>query len=1281
MKNHHIRSCKHRKTETNYPEEKQLYNRKTKRGRKNLPRLFVIFFITLTMLLSPIGTMLTLAVGVPLLIAPLDGVTTAASPDVPDSEYHPPLGIPELSWHPVEGATSYRVQVSRDIAFTSTVVNTVTTNTAHTPTDARNFADGTWYWRVRVERPRPVGEYSEVRSFTKQWSAVENRPEGLSPDDEIEIDFINEAFTFSWSPVMGAARYKLQIYSSPEGWANPTYTATTLATTHQPKDKLANGTYYWRVLPVDPGNRDGMPSEQRTFVVKYNPELTLLEPTNNATPTFTPTFRWTAVEGARYYQLQYSTDDTFGTSTSITTRNTTYTPTSTLPNDVNYYWRVRVHSGNSVSDWTESRTFIKKWNIQPVLLTPTNNYQHQRFPLFSWTPVPGASYYRVEVSKNSGFSPLYDSGITSNTFYSLSKHDIAEGTHFWRVTPFDGNGNQGLTSQTASFTMDPSSISPHQVYPPFYYPPHEEHNLYEDRTVPYPIFNWHRLFYPSGDSDQGQIYSNAYRLRVTTDSNCISEVWEVDTENMVVTPTQNNPFIPLNNTDYFWCVSALDQIGGSPTGPWSQVWKTRINPDYEDYELDHTTGDVPVLIRPTAGFEFAEMTPLLEWFPMEDADAYVVQISLDENFNEDDIVDQATVPYPAYAPTQSLAQRSLGAVDFGVFYWRVRESSNNAWSATGRFQIAAQSQWQYTRTLGSLENRLQIGSSTNGNPDPEYELTSLQAAQSDKYWFFGFDIPEYSGVDVSYALYLDIDQQVGSGATFDALGYDVTTIPAYQPEYAIYILQQDGLFSSDMVEIYPWNGVDWGTRVLLSSIGGDLFYEDGYIEIQVPNTAIGTSGSYTVSLLSLPNTSPGFPKDAVPSVPDIATTGIITRFANVTERLNLILPPNDAGVDPTTFPSVQPFFWDWPVQAPWSGIRGEVHLDSEFTNEVASFVISASAYHARPFHAWANDLQGNNTYYWRVQPRYRVGNSLLNGAWSQGWRFERQGFIPQNLEVSVDFATPTFSWDQVEGAEFYELQVSGPNSINISTRQNTYTGLSTLANGTYSWQVRVRRRGGIINDWSAPQIFELNLPTPELLSPEPGTLVNRAPTFCWAPIIESAGSPGVPVLTAWKYRVQVSQDPSFSSIFDNIDTEQTCWTPTKGYADGTYYWRVAMIDGNGRLGAYSDPETFTKQYPITTLISPEDGEAITSTPTFIWTPVDGAARYRLEVSKFESFSPTVDAITTNNTRFTSTKAYELDQIYYWRVAIIDANGNQGPFNDSIIISDIINTYLPLIINK
>ncbi len=148
----------------------------------------------------------------------------------------------------------------------------------------------------------------------------------------------------------------------------------------------------------------------------------------------------------------------------------------------------------------------------------------------------------------------------------------------------------------------------------------------------------------------------------------------------------------------------------------------------------------------------------------------------------------------------------------------------------------------------------------------------------------------------------------------------------------------------------------------------------------------------------------------------------------------------------------------------------------------------------------------------------------------------------------------------------------------------------------------------------------------------------------------------------------MSKEPTFSAEWEKVhDTEQNCWTPTKGYDDGQYYWRVAMMDGNGLHGDYSPYETFIKQYPITTLISPLNGASIYGTPTFVWSPVYGAANYKIEISLVENFSTTRDSITTPNTRFTPTEVYAIDKVYYWRVAIVDADGKLGPFTNATII--------------
>jgi len=199
--------------------------------------------------LSPLGSTPVHATDIPVLISPINETTTT-----PDLEDFPPLAIPEFKWTEVEGATSYRLQVSGDIGFTTTAVNITTPNTSYTPTSSTIFPDGVWYWRVRVEAPAPIGEYSSVWSFSKLWATETNKPILSEPADSATVEFYDSPL-FSWGPVMGAAEYKLQIYSSPGGWATLDYSATTLATTHQPNEKLAK----WYLLLAGGASRCRQP--------------------------------------------------------------------------------------------------------------------------------------------------------------------------------------------------------------------------------------------------------------------------------------------------------------------------------------------------------------------------------------------------------------------------------------------------------------------------------------------------------------------------------------------------------------------------------------------------------------------------------------------------------------------------------------------------------------------------------------------------------------------------------------------------------------------------------------------------------------------------------------------------------------------------------------------------------------------------------------------------------------------------------------------------------------
>jgi uncharacterized repeat protein (TIGR01451 family) len=1228
------------------------------------------------------------ALDAPTPLAPPNGATTTAAS-------HPPLGIPDFAWQVVPGATQYRLQLSQDMSFSSKQEWT-TSNIRFTPLDATGLADGVWYWRVRVEQPAPVSAYSEAQTFTKQWATPDNAPALLAPADGATLEFYAWP-AFSWAPVMGAASYRFQIATSADGFAAPRYSQVTLAPAHQPAAKLPNGLYYWRVIPLDAAGRDGTPSTVRSFTANYDAPPELLAPADLATPTFTPTFRWKGVTGAQFYRLQYTTDPAFHAGIiTVETRNTEYTPSSELANDVNTYWRVQVQSGSAVTRWSEIRQFRKQWYIQPELLTPVNNYQTVTEPFFSWSPVPVAGGYRFELHCVNNFPATSQCGWivdVGNPYFTLRPQGPkwpAAGIWYWRVTPLDGSGGLGKPSLVSSFVYSPTATAPQLVAPLYYFPPSDLHAPYEDRTAALPIFTWHRAFIAALSPVA------AYRVQVDDDPLFGSVEWTWDTVNLSAAPTTGQPFTPTQGVDYYWRVGALGGVGGTLVDDWSwsQRWRARIDLTVRLGAHDEARGvtppvaalaaAAPTLLRPLHAAESVEAAPLLEWWPLAGATTYQVQISRNDEahgFTGDIVVDE-TVPYPAFAPADRLLP--------GTYYWRVA-ADGGAWSLIWRFQVAGQSRWRYERLSGDTANRNTIATDPAGDmTDPTLDLTDLQVSQDRDYWYFGFHAaPATPGV--VYALYLDLDHLDGSGADADAHGYAVATIAAHRPEYAIYVLGSSGVFTASDVLIYRWTGSAWAPPQRLFDINGGLYYSDTerYLELSIPSTAIGmeeTTGSAALSLFTARHIG-DTAQDTVPSdsavvygTLDVGSPAtILSRFASVSERLTPAMPPTNLTGDPTLFPSVPPFFWQWPVEVFGSfyhGYQFQAALDAQFTTVAHDYYMAiALPGYAPASHATLDDILGDNSYYWRVRPVYD-SQATRRGAWSAGSRFERAGFIAQNLGTSVTFATPTFAWDMVEGATGYDLEVDndpgyGSPEISVTTTRNSYTPARTLEQGAYHWRVRARRRNNVANDWTATQTLDLALPSVAGLATVPAGEARRAPTFCWTPLL--AMDNGTPVLAAHKYRLQASLDPTFSAAYETTDTEQPCWTPMKGYADGAYYWRVALIDGDGRLGAYSPAVTVTKQYTTPLLLSPVQGIALAETPTFEWEPVLGAARYKLEVSLYHTFSPAYESVTTANARYTPTRRYDMGKTYYWRVAMLDKDGRQGPFaerNVTVTYSDL-----------
>jgi cyclophilin family peptidyl-prolyl cis-trans isomerase len=169
---------------------------------------------------------------------------------------------------------------------------------------------------------------------------------------------------------------------------------------------------------------------------------------------------------------------------------------------------------------------------------------------------------------------------------------------------------------------------------------------------------------------------------------------------------------------------------------------------------------------------------------------------------------------------------------------------------------------------------------------------------------------------------------------------------------------------------------------------------------------------------------------------------------------------------------------------------------------------------------------------------------------------------------------------------------------------------------------------------------------PDLISPEDGLEdVMLTQSFQWAPI-----------QSAVLYRFQLSIDSNFTTIVqDKLVGTLNNWVGGLQLGFVKYYWRVQANNG-GNISSFSEVRSFTTGIDVPILISPPDSAVNVSTsPTFEWTPVNGAVSYTLQISTFGSFINFV----VNQSGITSTSysvnGLEENKKFYWRVRGATAN--------------------------
>jgi hypothetical protein len=121
---------------------------------------------------------------------------------------------------------------------------------------------------------------------------------------------------------------------------------------------------------------------------------------NDATVRKTVTLIWAAVSGATSYKVEVGRDSTWSDAPvyAATAKVSQLTLPVSLPHG-SYVWRVAAAKGATIGHWSSETIdpeFTRGWNDAPTTVAPAGAVGAR--PEFSWTPVPFASAYEVQVT-------------------------------------------------------------------------------------------------------------------------------------------------------------------------------------------------------------------------------------------------------------------------------------------------------------------------------------------------------------------------------------------------------------------------------------------------------------------------------------------------------------------------------------------------------------------------------------------------------------------------------------------------------------------------------------------------------------------------------------------------------------------------------------------------------------------------------------------------------------------------------------------------------------------
>ena len=841
----------------------------------------------------------------------------------------------------------------------------------------------------------------------------------------------------------------------------------------------------------------------------------------------------------------------------------------------------------------------------PDLVGPDDAQTVSFLPVFSWDPVTGADKYNFVLSADDSFnSPVYQLNGTKNT-RATPYVTVPNGTYWWRVQAVDADGNTSPWS-------DARSIEKLWADSPTLNAPDDAAVIsFPDEPL---VLRWD----PVPGAAKYHIYVAASEDPVT------AEQVTSDGEPFETQATNAAPALLLSSNTYYWAVVPLDAQGNegersetrSFTWDWPSTTTAVVNdaapatelfvpefswdpiPGAAKYEVEVNSGalfngtkvccgtDTPIATTFTPKETFPNntyywrvralnshgeagdwnegppFTKTFDNYPLLDEDP-IKNLRMRDTADPGTDVDGATpgyqtdLPIVTWDPVPGASAYQVFVVPFELGACKVGASSSERW---------------LVRTSSTAWTPLGSGSLASkpfpSGPSVSKDTQGLTPGQA-----YCVQIRARSGrVSLSEDVWGDftpLDDGTGASFTFTDYPTGGACNPSCNANYLghdDYVLPIRGE-TTTANPLFLWNPIA-GKASYWVIVAKDPSFTTivDYVFTRVPAYAVRNGGSprtYTDETTSyywvvLPAT--GTNGSGAPGIP---AQGAYADFEKQTDPPALLAPDNAA-----TFSGPPTFSWEPATGA--KKYRLQVATEPTFASSTLldNIVTASTEYTAQSTYTAASTL------YWRVQAYDENDNAL---TWSDWRTFEvdlEQPSLDPATPTLGDASLPVLRWFPVPGAVSYTLRIHEPND----NTPNTYSGFPSTAasfekitgTGLFTWEIRAdfpKASGGTTpGPWSDDADYAHTIKEPT--NPVSGAGANRL-------VLSWDAKTGTK-----QYKVQISKREDFNPSFETKTTDNPDWAPSltnSNYTSGgTFYWRVAAIDGDGNVGAYAtNPEQFT----------------------------------------------------------------------------------------------------------